>query len=217
MGFIIYSFVTSVDAENDKRHTTDLQVVQSTLNYVEFGGLIILLFHFLYHLLCSKKYNYASDSFKLLGQWSAFKLFYQFRPKFIISYLGDMYSNNGEQFENTLVSYCNTMLNTFNNTNTNNNNNNSDIAKCLYSTMKERILNDKWTKSQNKGEKAPYIVFFVFVWCLLVLGMILGVFVLILKLSEVSFVSDDRLMHEWSFSDWFKLSGFCFAIMEYDK
>ena len=72
----------------------------------------------------------------MIGQWSAFKLFYKFRYTYIIEYLMEIFHNNHTNFESSLNSQADKIVKEFesqlqmkNNENTRDNKNTKSINK----------------------------------------------------------------------------------------
>ena len=96
--FIIYNFATLSSHKSDYQKS-ELQRSDIVVTYVEFIGLCIILTCFLFHLIYTKNFAACAHFFQLSGQWSAFKLFYQFRPTYIFNYLIEIYQNNVFNYE----------------------------------------------------------------------------------------------------------------------
>ena len=95
--FICYNFfvISYIDTTNQFGNK-ELKYSDIIVVYFEFIGLIVL---FLSCLFTCYFDNYAAmcDFIPSLGNFSAFKLFYQFRPLSIIDYMTDIYQNNNSK------------------------------------------------------------------------------------------------------------------------
>ena len=160
---------------------------------MEFLVLLFTIFMFFYGI-CTKKYNCSCDYHQMIKQWSAFKLFYQFRYTYIIEYLMDTFNNNSTNFEYSLNSQAGKIAKEFesqmNNDDDHDDENKikilSQLKKMKQEADKSKQKNIKWYKRMHE-KKIPHIMCFGMIFSVIVIGLMFGILGLVLKLQELSF------------------------------
>ena len=80
--YICYTW-SNYALKNNHNEEPDVRIYQSMINWFEFFGLCFMSVMLVYGIV-TKKYNFVCDYYQMLGNWSAFKLFYSFRYTYII-------------------------------------------------------------------------------------------------------------------------------------
>ena len=92
--FICYNFSVICDIDSTKQfNNKEIRYSDIIVVYFEFIGLVIIFLSCVF-TCCIGNYSAMCDFIPSLGNFSAFKLFYQFRPMSIIDYMTDVYQNN---------------------------------------------------------------------------------------------------------------------------
>ena len=212
--FITYNWYETVTNNNDE---AEIRLGKSLVKWIEFGGVLYLILISFYHYKWQKRYNLACDDFQTLGRWSTFKLFYTFRPKYIVfEYLSDVWKNNTFNFSKKLRNKAQQLINDLENND--GSGHNKEIVKALKAARelqlvinrdeqekqdKQRAFYKRWHwKSAKQAFAGTFLIF------LLSICLILGMIALILKLSQLDFIGDTAL-RQWNFQNWYTFLGFC--------
>eukprot|EP01084_Bolivina_argentea_P008261 15467_1 len=96
MYYIIHNFImwhTEYNESNSKYNVRYLKIGNSVVVHVEFIGLMLLIFVIIASYI-TRHDCVTIDSVKNCGSWSAFQLFYEFRPKSLMNYYSTCFSHH---------------------------------------------------------------------------------------------------------------------------
>ena len=194
IAFIIYNFINLfVSSYNVDYDSKDFKYGAIIVVYVEFVGLLMIILLAIYAGL-RKKYATMADFIQFCGQWSAFKLFYQFRPVSIVNYMSDIYNNNHRSYLKKIDQEIAELQNT------KNNNNDKDKKK-------------KDAYKMNRGQQIRAIFWTICILKVLIIGLMIGFIAFVIKISQLSFIGDNtsngKTIADYTFTEWFSLIGFC--------